>query len=203
MKFKFTLPTAFFLIFIFAGCSTHLRPLGYVAVQPYAKPFQKKVTQPLNIVLMEDVRDSLVMDGGGIKKMKVSDFRLSVIDGLKSTFSKNFQTINFLGITPEKGLVLVIYRIRPFWKVGGSSTSAVLAGNVAVPVTSNNSSAAFQFESSLFLNNKKIQVADSQTYSDELTGSATPHKIFEDGLRITCETINKMIFTDEVLEKIN
>lgn len=203
MKFIFAFISAFVCIFIFSSCSNHLRPLGYVAVQPYAKPFQKKITAPLNVVLMEDVKDSLVMDGGGIKKMKVSDFRRSIKDGLSSTFSKNFQTVNFSEKNPEKGLVLVIYRIRPFWKVGGSSTSAVLAGNVAVPVTSNNSSAAFQFESSLFLDNKKIQVADSQTYSDELTGSARPHTIFEDGLRITCETINKMIFTDEVLEKID
>lgn len=203
MKPKFTYLAIFFSIFISACSSKYLQPLGYVAVQPYAKPFQKKITTPLTIVLMEDVKDSLVMDGGGIKMMKVRDFRRSVKDGLNSTFAKNFQSVNFTETNPEKGFVLVIYRIRPFWKVGGSSTSAVLAGNVAVPVTSNNSAAAFQFESSLFLDNKKIQVADSQTYSDELTGGSRPHLIFEDGLRIMCESINKMIFTDEVLEKIN
>lgn len=109
MKFKLTLLAAILVsIFLFTCASNYLRPLGYVSVQPYAKPFQKKINEPLSVILMEDVKDSLVMDGGGIKKMKISDFRRSVKDGLSVTFSKNFQTVNFPETNPEKGLVLVI-----------------------------------------------------------------------------------------------
>lgn len=189
------------ILFVFPGCG--IQRLGYFQVEPYAKPFDAIVKVPLNIVLMEDVKDSVVVQGEGIKKMTVTDFRRSVAASLTHTLGKNFENITISVTKPDTGLNLVIYRIRPFWKFHGHSSSAYGIGGETYPATTSFISAAFQFESSLILNGERLQSADVTVYSDDqmsLIGQA--HAVFKSGLIKTCETINREIFTDEVIKRI-
>ena len=184
-----------------SGCG--IPKLNYFQVDPYAKPFHRKVEVPLNIVLMEDVRDSLEVESEGVRKMTVTQFRRSVAASLKNTLGQNFETVTIVNEQPNTGLNLVVYRIRPFWKINGQSSSAYGTGGTTISTTESFISAAFQFESSLFLNNEKLQNADLTVYSDDQMSTAVEaHPVFKSGLIKACETINREIFTDEVINRI-
>lgn len=174
---------------ILSGCV--IKNLGYFEVDPFAKPFTSEIERPLNLVLMEDVQDQFYVDGVGWNKMLVSDFRRSFEASMKNVLDRNFQEIKVYDAMPEDGLSLVIYRVRPYWKVNTQDDDSGMAGLV---------SAAFQFESSLFLDNEKLQNADLTVYSDEQMSNVNhAHAVFKAGLVQTCETINKEIFPDRVV----
>ena len=98
---------------------------------------------------------------------------------------------------------MVICRIKPFWKINGQSSSAYGTDGITVSTTESLISAAFQFESSLFLNGEKLQDADLTVYSDDQMSTAgQAHQVFKSGLTKMCETINREIFTDEVIDRI-
>lgn len=191
------------LLTFFGGCK--IAPMGYVSIAPYAKPFQKKISIPLNIYLSEDVKDSLVVEGEGIKKMKVTEFRKSCSDGFKKIFQKNFDNVTIIDKSQENGLTLIIYRIRPFWSRTGSYTTTSSNGQGGQNTTTTSFiSAAFQFETSLFFNGKKIANADGKAFSDgQMSSVGQAHRVFQDGLKVTIEAIEKNTFTDVVVDKIN
>lgn len=172
-------------------------------MDPYAKPFHKKVDVPLNIVFMEDVKDSVIVESEGVKKMTVTEFQRSVAASLKNTLRENFENATIMREKPDTGLSLVIYRIKPFWKINGQSSSAYGTDGTTVSTTESLISAAFQFESSLFFNGEKLQDADLTVYSDDQMSSVSQaHQVFKSGLTKMCETINREIFTDEVIDSI-
>src|SRR5690606_38599737 len=178
------------VLMVFSGCA--IQQLSYFQVDPYSKPFAKKVSTPINIVLMGDVKDSLVVEGEGIKKMTVTEFRKSFSESMKKTLETNFEVINITDSKPEEGLSLIIYRVRPFWKLNSTSSTG---GEYST--TTSFISAAFQFESSLFLNDKKLESADLTVYSDDQMSTVSQaHPVFKSGLIKACETINKEIFKD-------
>jgi hypothetical protein len=186
---------------ILSGCS--IQKLSYFQVEPYAKPFTQETKVPLNIVLMEDVKGSVVVEGDGAKKMTVTDFRKSFGESLKKTLERNFELVNLVDSKPDTGLSLIIYRVRPFWRLNSQSSSTIGAAGIVTSTNIPLYSAAFQFETSLLLNNEKLENADLTVYSDEqMTYVKQAHKAFKSGLIKTCETINKEIFTDEVVEKL-
>lgn len=117
---------------------------------------------------------------------------------------KNFEVINIADSKPEEGLSLVIYRVKPFWKINSQSSSAYGSGRNTYETTTSLVSAAFQFETTLFLNNVKLKSADLTVYSDDqMSYVFEAHPVFKSGLVKTCETIGKEIFIDEVIEQIN
>jgi len=184
------------------GCS--IQELSYFQVEPYAKPFVAKISEPLNIVLLADVMDTIIVEGEGVKKMTVTDFRKSFGESLKNTLNRNFEVVNILNSRPETGLSLVIYRVRPFWKLNSQSSSSYGTGGNVNSITTSLIGAAFQFESTLFLDEEKNQSADMTIFSDDQMSTVyQAHAVFKSGLIKTCETINKEIFTDDVVKKIN
>ncbi|CAN5533027.1 hypothetical protein BH23BAC1_BH23BAC1_50700 [soil metagenome] len=192
-----------FLIIIFGLCACSIRPLGYFFVDPYAKPIGKKVTETFYIVLGEDVKNDFIVSGEGFKKMDISNFRHSVRQSLYNTFNENFENVIFADYPPDKGLALVIYRIRPYWKFCGASDNTTYADGVPYTVNTSYLSAAFQYESSLFLNNEKIRNGDNQVFSEGCTSRINQvHSVFKNGLQVFSESINREIFPDEVLELI-
>lgn len=189
------------ILFPLAGCG--IQTLRFFQVNPYAKPFHKEVDVTLYIVLMEDVKDSVVVGSEGVKKMTVTEFQKSVAASLKNTLRENFESATIMREKPDTGLSLVIYRIKPFWKINGQSSSAYGTDGITVSTTESLISAAFQFESSLFLNGEKLQDADLTVYSDDQMSSVgQAHQVFKSGLTKMCETINREIFTDEVVDRI-
>ena len=186
--------------FFFSGCG-RLPTLTYFQVDPYAKPFHKSVEVPLTIVLLEDVKDSLAVGTDGM--LTVTEFRKSVAASLKLTVKENFESAIIMNTKPDTGLSLVIYRIKPFWKLNGVSSSAYGTDGTTVSTSEPYISAAFQFESSLFLDGEKLQGADLTVYSDEqMSTVGQAHHVFKSGLLKMCETINREIFTDEVINRI-
>ena len=192
------------ILSVFSACGVQELKLGYFQVEPYAKPFDRKVRVPLNIVLMEEVKDSVVVQGEGIRKMTVTEFRRSAAASLINTLGKNFENITILVTKPDTGLNLVIYRIRPFWKFNGRSSSSHGTGGYTYSTSRSFISAAFQFESSLFFNDEKLQNADLTIYSDDqMSTRSHAYPVFKRGLIKMCETMNREIFTDEVTKRIN
>jgi len=190
-----------FLITLLTACTVSIQQLAYFQVEPYAKPFTAKLDIPLNIVFMKDVEDNPVVKGEGVKEMYVTNFRQSLGASLKNTFEKNFEEIAVLDSLPEEGLTYVIYRIRPFWKMNSQSTYAY--GSEGRTATRSFISAAFQFESSLILNGERIESADFTVYSDDQMSSVRQaHVVFKSGLLKTCETMNREIFNDEIVDQL-
>jgi hypothetical protein len=186
---------------IVSGCG--IQKLSYFQVDPYAKPFHRNVKIPLNIVLLEDVRDSLIVGSEQVKKMTVTEFRRSVAASLKNTLGENFENVMILNEQPDTGLNLVVYRMRPFWKINGQSSSAYGTDGTTISTDKSFISAAFQFESSLFLANEKLQNSDLTVYSDDqMSTIGQAHPVFKSGLIKACETISREIFTDEVIAKL-
>ncbi|MDZ7607476.1 MAG: hypothetical protein U5K79_18235 [Cyclobacteriaceae bacterium] len=148
---KYSVFSLFAIISILSGCYP-IKQLSYFQVEPFAKPFIQKIKTPLNIVLLEDVKGTVVVEGDGAKKMTVTDFRKSFGESLKSTMEKNFEVVNLTDSNLEPGLSLVIYRVRPFWRLNSQSSRTIGASGI---VTSSNVplySVAFQFETTLMLN---------------------------------------------------
>ena len=188
---------------ILSGCYP-IKKLNYFQVEPYAKPFLHDIKIPLNIVLLEDVKDNLLVEGDGAKTLNVTDFRRSFGESLQITLEKNFDVVNLLDSQPETGLSLVVYRVRPFWRLNSRSSSTIGAAGIVTSHDIPLYSVGFQFETSLFLDNVKLENADQTVYSDEqMTYVKQAHTAFKSGLIKTCETINREIFKDEVLVKLN
>ena len=191
-----------FLFALLTGCA--MPKLSYFEVDPYAKPFDKGITVPIHVVLMDEVKDSVIVEGEGIKKMTVTEFRSSFSESIKKTLDANFEVINITDAKPQEGLSLVIYRVRPFWKINSQSYSSFGSDGNTYSTVNALVSAAFQFESSLFLNDEKIGSADMIVFSDDqLSTVQQAHPVFKNGLIKTCETINKEIFKDEIVARIN
>lgn len=187
---------------LLTGCA--IKPLGFFQVDPYFKPLETKINRPLNIVLLEGVADNLIVDCIGIKEMKVTAFRRSVEESMRSSLENVFLSVNFMNARPDTGLTLVVYRIKPFWKINSQASSASGFGEYTYSTTTSLVSAAFQFETSLFIDNHKIRNADATVYSEEQMYDKTQaHPVFKKGLQQVCETINKEIFQDEVIVKIS
>jgi hypothetical protein len=199
---KFALPVIFIIL---SGCAfTPIKQLSYFQVEPYAKPFIQEIKTPLNLVLLDDVKDILIVEGDGAKKMTVTDFRRTFGESFKNTLEKNFKTVNLMDNKPEEGLSLVIYRVKPFWRLNSQTSSTIGAGGIVTSQEIPLYSVAFRFETSLIYNNEKLQNADLTVYSDEqMSYVKQAHSSFKSGLINTCETINKEIFNDEVLAKLN
>ena len=197
----FRLALIVILISIFMGCG--IPQLHYFQVNPYAKPFPSTIKTPLYIVLMEEVKDEWVVSTPGIRSMKVSDFRKSFGESLQNTMEKNFENIKIVDEKPSSGLSLVIYRLRPYWTINSRSTSSYEKDGSTHHSSSSLVSAAFQFESSLFLDQQLINTADLTVYSeDQMMNRSHAHPVFMSGMTKTCERINKEIFTPETIQKI-
>ncbi|GAB2799738.1 hypothetical protein GCM10027275_52160 [Rhabdobacter roseus] len=191
------------LLATLAGCA--IQPLGYFTTEPYTKPLPQKRSEPLTIVLREDVKDSLRMEGAHTQRfrMKLTDFRQTLQTSLRHTFSKNFEQVTFADTEPTQGLVLVIYRIRPLWRLGGTSTSDLYIEGQTQTVSESHWYALFQFESTLFRDGKQIQSADGQAGSElAMSSFSQAHAVFKNGLRVTCESLYRKLFTDDVLATI-
>jgi hypothetical protein len=185
-----------------AGCLS-IKPLGSFTVEPYAKPLETKITEPLNIILLDDVKSDFTVSGAGVKPMVVSDFRTSVQGALKAVFEKNFNTVAIQQQKPTNGLALVVYRIRPYWKPTGGTSQVVGYGTNVRSVPMLFIKSAFQYESSLYYNNNKIASADGEALSEgTFSDIYQAQPVFKDGLKTLCEVLNKTILTDETIAKI-
>jgi len=183
---------------LMASC---IRPLGYFTTQPYAKPFDNKVNRTLYVVLNQDVKDSLGVMYGERVILKVSQFKKSLESSFINTFSKNFSEVKFLDKKVDTGLCLVLFRVKPFWSVG--STSTYYNASTHTNQTANYIVANFQFESSLYYKGEKLNADDAECSSEISTASTRHfHAIFENGTRVMCEHINATLFTDPILRKI-
>ena len=188
------------LLLIIYGC-VGIKPLSYFQVDPFSKPFGKKTDMPIDLVLMDDVKDSLVVRGNSSENMVVTEFRNSFGESMKNALKTNFETIHISDEISDSGLSLVIYRVKPFWKLNSQSTYDTNDGEKVE--TTNFNSAAFQFESSLFLNGNKLESADLTVYSEgQMSAVQEAHSVFKSGLTQTCETILREIFKDRVVQEI-
>lgn len=199
---RFKTLAAAILVIALSGCST-IKQLSYFEVEPYAKPLEKKIEIPVTIVLMEDVKDSFTVQGVGVKQMTVTNFRRSLAESLDNTIGRNFENVIFTDTRPDKGLYLVIYRVRPFWKINSTSSYTTGTGEHIYSTSKALVAAAFQYETSLFYNDEKIQDSDLTIFSDDqMSVVRQAHPVFKSGITKLCETINRDVFTDEVIAKI-
>lgn len=200
-RFKALTVTAILLILL-AGCST-IKQLSYFEVEPYAKPLGEKIEAPLSIVLMDDVKDSFTVQGVGVKQMTVTNFRRSLSESLENTIGRNFENVIITDTKPDRGLYLVIYRVRPFWKINSTSSYTTGSGEHIYSTSKALVSAAFQYETSLFFNDKKLRDSDLTVFSDDQMSIARQaHPVFKSGIIKLCETINRDMFTNEVITQI-
>jgi hypothetical protein len=202
MKAFKTLISIAVLAISITGCTT-IKQLGYFQVDPYAKPLDTKIEVPITIVLMDDVKDSLTVWGVGVKSMDVSDFRRSVAVSIENTVGRNFDNVIIADKKPDNGLVLVIYRVRPFWFINSRSSSTQGTGDNVYSTTKALIAAAFQYETSLFYNGEKLSDADSTIHSDDqMSVIGQAHYVFKSGVTKMCETIYRDLFTNDVIRKI-
>lgn len=196
--------SVFLLLLLLSSCLLYTVPtLGYFEVDAYSKPLTKKITTPIHLVLMEDVKDSLTVAGDGLKELEVVEFRKTFSDGMTGLLERNFETVLISDQKPEKGLSLVVYRVKPFWKTNSRLPSSYMIDGKTYYRTTSFSSVAFQYESSLFIDNEDLISADSTIYSnDEAQVVSQFHPVFKNGFISVCENINREIFKDHIIEKL-
>lgn len=196
--------TKLFLFLVLLLYSCHgTQKIKYLQTNPFVKPLKSKVNMPLNIVLLEEVRDSFIMKNS-LRKVKVTEFRKTIADGLIRTLQKNVFTVHVKEQVGDTGLWLVIYRIKPFWRTDSQSSSTYTVQDV--PLTSNyyTLSALFQFESTLFLNAEKLTDIDILAASNtQMHSIKQAEEVFKDGLTNLCEATNKELFKHEIFQKMN
>lgn len=69
------------VLIVLSGCA--IKQLGYFQVEPYSKPFTNKIDTPISIVLMDDLKNNLTVEGVGVKEMPVTEFRRSFGESMK------------------------------------------------------------------------------------------------------------------------
>ena len=176
-------------------------PLHYFELTPFAKPLSMPTDQPVTLVLGEDVPDLLVLDVDALFDMEVTEFRKSLTSSLINGLEENFDVINVAESLPDSGLSLVIYRVKPFWKIVSRPASDDWTELDLTTSSRTLRSAAFRFESSLFLNGRKLRDADETVYSDhQMSSSYDAHPVFKDGLTKACEYILRELFKDDVTQ---
>ncbi len=176
--------------------------LGYFEVDAYSKPLTKKITTPINLVLMEDVKDTILV-GEGLLELKVVEFRRTFGDEMLDLLGNKFDNVILTDKKPQEGLSLVIYRVKPYWKANSRIKDNYEINGKTYDRTITYSSAAFEYESTLFMGEEMLQSADSTIYSnDELISISQAHPVFKNGFISVCENINKEIFKDYIIEKL-
>lgn len=136
--------------------------------------------------------------------MRVTDFRKTVKSNLKEILGKNFTTVDFKEQKQDKGLTLVIYRIRPYWGLKGASTAVYGTGGDTFSAPLKFITANFQYDLTLYRNGIKITSADGESVSEEaFLSKSEVHEVFKNGLKVMCESINKKILTDEIVSTLN
>lgn len=191
------------LILLLSGCSRKLRPLGYFAVDSYAKPIEVKIQEPLTIVLQKEIKDTVIVSGQSIKNLRVTDFRKIITSNLHTTLSKNFTTVTFGDQKQNQGLTLVIYRIRPYWALKGASNSVYGTDGTTFSSPVEYITANFQYDLTLYRNGVKMVSADGESASEDAFSSVGEvHQVFKNGLRVMCESINRKLLTDETISSL-
>ncbi len=196
--------SVFVLLLLLSSCFLYTVPtLGYFEVDAYSKPLTKKISTPINLVLMEDVKDSLIVEGEGLQNLNVVDFRTTFGEEMLDLLEKKFENVNLVDNKPDVGLSLVVYRVKPFWKTNSRLPTSYVRDGKTYYRTTSYSSAAFQYESTLFMGNEALKSADSTIYSsDEAMAISQFHPVFKNGFISVCENINKEIFKDHIIEKL-
>ncbi len=188
------------LCLILSGCSRNLKPMGYFTIDSYAKPIENKILEPLTLVLLTDVKDTIIVSGQSIKELRVTDFRKTITDNLLATLSKNFTTIAIKDQKQTTGLSLVIYRIRPYWGLKGAATSVSGTDGTTFSSPVKFITANFQYNLTLYRDGVKISSADGESVSEEaFSNKYEIHDVFKNGLKVMGESINKNVLTDETV----
>jgi len=179
------------IIVVLTECVPHYKTstIGYCSIDPYAKEQLKKINKELCIYLSPSVKDSVKLEHYALN-MIVKDFRRTVGDGLTKVFYNNFHKVRIVNSIENDNLTLVVYRVRPFWAVGGTNKESQI-------------SAAFEYETSLILKGEKLGSSDGKSYSDKkIQNYYVRQEVFEDGLRVMIENIEKGTLTDVTVKKL-
>jgi len=177
---------------LFTSCA--IQDLGYFYVDPFAKPFPSKAGEPIYLILEPTVEDEIFVQGPRILPMEVTHFRKSLVSAFENTLKKNFDEVIVQSERPEEGLSLVIYRVKPYWKLA-TTADAGWDGTINDPIYTT----AFQYESSLIRDDSILESADGKYYSDiQFHLNRAAHHAFKAGTTELCEQIHQKLFTDEV-----
>jgi hypothetical protein len=190
------------LVLLLYSCNVPQK-IRYVQTSPFVKPLKSKLSVPLHIVLLEEVKDSFVMESS-FRKIKVTEFRKTIADGLLKTLQRNISTVQLKDHFADTGLWLVIYRIKPFWRTDSHSTRTSTVENVTSTTDLYALTSIFQFESSLFLNSEKLTEVDIIASSNtQMHSSKQAEEVFKDGLTNLCEATYKELLKHEIFQEMN
>ncbi len=165
--------------------------IKYFEVQPYSRPFDNAINKKLNIVLSSDVKDTLQLNDKNVMPVNAYEFRKSVMKALDNTFKINFTSITYSDHKIEGAVNVVIYRFDPAMQSANGNSRAGYAFGVDYDIT------IFNGLNKLGNINDKV-VGDKAFYRDiEVTDA------FEQTIRLTCEQINKKLFTDSNIEALS
>ncbi len=204
MKKTLILFVTFTALLSLTTCAAYIpSKLGYFELDPYARPFDQKIRQPLYLLLGPEVKDSVSLKEFGMMTVTATEYRRTVGKSLVATLTDNFEVVSQVDSRPDSGLVLEIYRIRPHWKINASTTEVTGADSSLSSSTTRFIAACFQVESSLFLAGKPIQRVDRLFCGENQTSQFFQAiQMFKDGLLTTCEELNKEVFTQAMVDEI-
>ncbi len=87
--------------------------VGYLKTQPDIDMTRKKFQYPLHIVLGNKIQDSFTITGS-VKDIKVTEYRKTLEDLLKSIFENNYREVSVSGMEQNRGVELVFSRFEPY-----------------------------------------------------------------------------------------
>lgn len=199
VDFNFSVRIAIVLVGLFlCNCTAKL---GYIDVTPRTTLVPEKVHRKLYIFI-DHVKDTVIMERGAGRKLKVNHFRQSLENALKKSFEKSFDEVIFTNSTIENQLTLHIYRVEPYWKITRSQDEVVVNRDAqgremgSSTRTHNFSRAVFQFQVTLFDKGTELSRADNFVWSREEMPTASLRKrkrLFIDGLEASVEAIHESI----------
>ena len=181
------------MLLLMSGCRLRVPTVYFFDADPYTQPYQTSFTEPLTVVLGDDIDDQFTIRDGMLP-MDVRNFRKSLRITLYYMFESAFPEVTFADSVNAAGYTLQLYRIRPGWQVASTSVSGYEV------VTSHSRVASqIRYDAAIFKNGNKIALLDNTVIGEKTANTKKEMpEAFRDGIRELCEDLYKEMLKLEV-----
>lgn len=174
--------------------SAQFPPAGLFTADTYLRPYKSHLDQPLTIIFGQDIPDAFLVQGAGLKKMEVLNFRKSLRLSLYYTFENSVSDILFSDSIAQEGITLHLYRVRPTWDVKSSRTSTTVVNGNGSSWTYIEYGGLVRYDGMVYRDGEKWLVLDDTVFGEQ-TAVRTRYgpTVFQDAIREMCEDVYRKL----------
>ncbi len=103
----------FLITLLFSACGIHRIP--YFDTIPTVVSNTQNQVEALTLVLENDIKDTVTINGAGLKPMKVMELRKSLSNAMVKTLRTSFNSVKVGDHKPSGGISIVLVEFVPYW----------------------------------------------------------------------------------------